>query len=384
MPEAPTPEAVRDRVRKQARRAVAGFYPSTSRPAAPWEAKRAAPDYGARAEPSWRDIDWPTLLKRTKVGDDEVAYVDLGSGEGPPLVFIHGLAGKWQNWLENLPRAAQERRAIALDLPGFGESPMPHERISISYYARRVDRLLDQLGVDTAVLVGNSMGGFVACQVALDHPARVDRLVLAASAGISVTNLRRRPTLTGARVAGAISAFTLARREAVIARPRARHAAMSFVIRHPSLMAADLLLEIAPESNAPGFMDGMEALLDYDDRERLPQIQAATLLVWGEEDMLVPATDADEFERLLPDCRKVVLEETGHVPMLERPRTFNDLLMDFVGEGRGEETPGEDEVQSRDAARLGAAPDGGERREAEPGGGAGEPSDAGEPEPASA
>ena len=327
--------------RRRAQDVLATVYPSTARPTIPWEARRAPPDYGQPAEPDWRGIDWAPFTLRTEVEGNEVTYIDLGEGDDPPIVFVHGIGGKWQNWLENLPRAAESRRAIALDLPGFGASPMPRQEISISFYAKLVDGLLEQLGVERAVIVGNSMGGFVATELAIHHSERVDRLVLASAAGISITRLRRRPIITGARVAGAISAFALARRHAMVARPRLRHLAMSFVIRHPSLMRPDLLLEIAPEANSPGFMDSMDALLGFDDKDRLPEIDRPVLLVWGREDMLVPVRDADEFERLLPRCRKVVLDETGHVPMLERPRSFNDCLMEFVedpspfaGEGR--------------------------------------------------
>ena len=319
--------------RRRASKVKATFYPSTARPTTPWRASRAADDYGVPAAPGWREIDWSRYLRRETVHGEDIAYVDMGAGAEPPIVFIHGLAGKWENWLENLPRVTQERRAIALDLPGFGESPMPREEIAISRYADLVEGLLSVLGVERVVLVGNSMGGFIAAEMAIRYPERCDRLVLAASAGISIANLQKRPTLTGARVAGAISAVTLARRRAVVARPRLRHLAMSFVIRHPSRVRPDLLLEIAPRSNAPGFMPALEALLEYDHRDRLPEIRCPTLIVWGREDVLVPVADADEFERLLPDARKVVFDETGHVPMLERPAAFNDCLMRFVAEG---------------------------------------------------
>src|SRR5829696_8169819 len=299
-------------LRHRARQAASGFYPSTAYPTVPWRADRAADDYGVPATPGWREIDWPAHTHRAYVHGGEVVYVDIGQVAAPPVVFVHGLAGKWQNWLENLPRVAQGRRAIALDLPGFGESPMPSGEITVSGYATLVAGLL-----------------------ALEFAPRVERLVLAAAAGISITNLRRRPTMTGARVAGAISAVTLAQREVVVARPRLRHLAMSFVIRHPSRIRPDLLLEIAPGSNALGFMDALEALLDYDFRDRLSDISCPTLLIWGREDMLVPVGDADEFERLIPGSRKVIFDEAGHVPMLERPERFNECLMAFLAEGAG-------------------------------------------------
>ena len=76
-------------------------------------------------------------------------------------MFVHGLSGSWTNWMEQLPIFAQERRVIAMDLPGFGFSPMPRERISISGYARILDGLFTALGLDGGAVVGNSMGGFV-------------------------------------------------------------------------------------------------------------------------------------------------------------------------------------------------------------------------------
>ena len=88
----------------------------------------------------------------------------------------------------------------------------------------------------------------------------------------------------------------------------------------------------------PGFDDALRASLDYDFRERLPEVRVPTLIVWGENDSIIPVRDADEFERLIPDSRKVVMRDTGHIPMAERPQAFNDLVMDFLAEtGRAEE-----------------------------------------------
>ena len=321
---------------RRARRTVTDVYPSSARPATPWEAHRAAEDYGLTGTPDWRETDWRPLVRQASFAGHELTYVDVGRGEESPILFVHGLGGNWQNWLECLPRVALERRAIAVDLPGFGVSPQPDGDVSISAYARVLDGLLEELGLDSAVVVGNSMGGFIAAELAITHPQRVERLVLVSAAGISSTTRAQRPTRTLFRIAGVISSQALARSRDVVARPRLRHAVLSSVIRHLSRLRHDILLEIMPGSNAPSFMDSLDALLDYDFTDRLPEIRCPTLMVWGREDMIVPVADADEFERLIPDSRKVIFDETGHVAMLERPRSFNDCLMEFVSSARGE------------------------------------------------
>jgi pimeloyl-ACP methyl ester carboxylesterase len=156
--------------------------PSKARPALMRAASQAGDDYGVTAQPSWREINWREHLRSMEIDGGNVNYVDMGSGDAPPVLFVHGLGGCWQNWLENVPRVAQERRVIAPDLPGFGASEMPLERISIPGYGQFLDKLCDRLGLDEVVIVGNSMGGFVGAEVAIQFPSRVERLVLVSAA----------------------------------------------------------------------------------------------------------------------------------------------------------------------------------------------------------
>jgi pimeloyl-ACP methyl ester carboxylesterase len=249
------------------------------------------------------------------------------------VLFIHGLGGCWQNWLENIPRLAQDRRVVALDLPGFGDSPMPSDEISISGYGEIVVRFARAIGLEEEVdVVGNSMGGFIAAEIGVNHPDFARRIVLCSAAGISITNLKRQPVLTSARIAAAVTNVVLARREQMAKRPGLRHLALAYVFRHPSRIAPDLAYQVMTGTGKPGFLDALDALTDYDFRDRLDDVKVPVLLVWGREDNLVPVEDADEFERLIPNARKVVLDDTGHVPMLERPDTFNDLVVEFLSE----------------------------------------------------
>jgi pimeloyl-ACP methyl ester carboxylesterase len=304
-------------------------------------AKNADEDYGRTAEPSWREVDWQAHLHQVEVRGCRINYVDLGSGEMPDAVFIHGLGGNWQNWLESIPRLAQDRRVVALDLPGFGESAMPAGKISISACGEVVVDFARAVGIEEpADVIGNSMGGFIAAEIGISHPEFARRIVLCSAAGISITNLKRQPVLTSARIAAAITNLTLTRAEEMAKRPGLRHIAMAYVFRHPSRIAPDLAYQVLTGAGKPAFIDALAALTDYDFRDRLDDLKVPVLLVWGEDDNLVPVKDADEFERLIPNARKVVLDDTGHVPMLERPSAFNDLVVEFLAEpelGGGQE-----------------------------------------------
>jgi pimeloyl-ACP methyl ester carboxylesterase len=309
------------------------YFVPTARPATPRAARRVRDGYGESAEPNWRTIDWQAHLHQVEIDGAPVNYVDIGSGDHPPVVFVHGLGGQWQNWLENIPRAAQERRAIAIDLPGFGLSPMPHEEITIPGYGRTVNALCDRLGLGVVELVGNSMGGFISAEVAIQFPQRVDRLILVSAAGITSADLDRRPIQTVGRIATVLTNWSAPLDRKIASRAKARHLALALVARHPSLLKADLAYEgFFKGTGKPGFNDALLACLEYDFRERLPEIGVPTLIVWGEQDSIIPVKDADEFERLISDSRKVVMRQTGHIGMAERPAAFNDLMIDFLAE----------------------------------------------------
>lgn len=295
----------------------------------------AANAYGPSGRSPWLDVDWREHQRWVSVAGQPVNTIDLG--EGPPLVFVHGLSGSWPNWLEQLPVFATEHRVIAMDLPGFGHSPMPHERITISGYARLLDGLFDELGIGAATLVGNSMGGFVSAELAIAFPERVERLVLVSPAGISsyrnTRGMRALPALhRGERIVAAYTAWIASKSETVTRRPLLRNATLGFVTRHPTRLPAALAAEQLRGAGKPGFIQALEANLDYDFRDRLPEIACPTLIVWGDQDKVLTVRDAAVYAELIPGSRKVVYQDTGHMSQLERPEAFNSLLREFLAE----------------------------------------------------
>lgn len=295
-------------------------------------------DYGPTGRSPWLDVDWRSHQRWLEIGGRRVNVIELGSG--PPLVFVHGLSGSWQNWLEQLPVFARDHRVVAFDLPGFGASEMPDWQISISGYGRWLDALYDALGIDAAAVVGNSMGGFISAELAIAYPARVERMVLVSAAGLTVEHQRHDRTLAVLRTLdrrlAAYAAWLCTRSETLARRPRARRMIFGLVAHRPDLLPGPLVAEQIRGSGKAGFVPALDALTSYPIRDRLPEIACPTLIVWGTGDWLVPVRDADEFARLIPNARKVVWPQTGHMAMLERPAAFNRLLAAFLAEEPGE------------------------------------------------
>jgi len=288
------------------------------------------PDPYGDPDPEWMRIDWQEHLKTVEVAGTPVNYAEIG--EGPPIVFVHGLGGCWQNWLENLPRmAAHGHRAIALDLPGFGASPMPDWEISIPRYGELLEDFCAALEVGPCTLVGNSMGGFVAAEAAVDQPEWVKHLVLVSAAGISHAKMKRAPVVALSRVLLAANPLLFRLDATSMKRPGLRAMTFGGTVRHPEQMPRELLVEmITPALGADGFLPAVAALTGYDLLDRLSSIRVPTLIVWGRDDLIVPASDSAGYAERIPGSELVVFDDCGHVPMAERPVRFNRLLERFA------------------------------------------------------
>jgi len=236
--------------------------------------------------------------RRTRVGDTIIASSTVGSG--PPLVLIHGLCASSRWWARNVPALAERFQIHLVDLAGFGQSPGP---FSLEKAAGTLARWMEIAGIERASVVGHSMGGYIATELAADRPQRVDRLVLVAAA-LPTVGLKALP-----RAQDVLTAT--------------RYLPLSFV----SLLVSDLWTAGVPTTAA-----ALLALLRADLRAKLSAVKAPTLLVWGENDPLVPLRLAHELARCVP-CRELaIFKRTGHNPMWERPEAFNRLLLEFLAD----------------------------------------------------
>jgi pimeloyl-ACP methyl ester carboxylesterase len=175
------------------------------------------------------------------------------------------------------------------------------------------------------------MGGFVGAELAIAQPTRVNKLVLVSAAGLSTEYHRKEPLVVGARLWTLATTRAGARADQVVRRRRLRRLALQGVVRYPEKLSAPLTWELVQGASRPGFMQGLKANLEYSYRDRLTRIEIPTLIVWGRNDMILPVGDAARYERLIgPNARKEIFEDTGHVPMIERPSRFNALLDEFL------------------------------------------------------
>lgn len=266
-------------------------------------------------------------VRFVEAGGCRTAYVELGPPGGRPVLFVHGFASDHGAWAENLPAVARTHRAIALDLAGHGASGKPLAPYTVTYYARHVAAFMDALDLKQVALVGVSLGGAIAGTVALNHPERLERLVLVDAAGVG-----RKPQSWASRRLFMPSLFWQ-----VLGRPR-RDVVRRFL--EEAIFASregvaetwvDQTLEAHRNSRLAALFTGVTLMFpDARIYPRLDRIQLPTLVVWGSRDRVFPLQDARDAVERIPHARLEVLEGVGHVPMQESPEEFNRRLLAFL------------------------------------------------------
>jgi len=247
------------------------------------------------------------------VRDPEFRWLEQGQGEA--VVLLHGLLGQMHHWDTTLTRLAGGCRAIAPTLPIFRPDIA---ETSVAELARFVVHLLDTLGVASAVVGGNSLGGHVALATALAFPRRVSALVLTGSSGLFERSYTRgvphRPSTEYVREKMEEIVFD----PALITDPWVEGVRQSLCDRRTALR----VLKFARAARRENL------------EERLTEITVPTLLVWGEADRITPPTVAERFHSLIPDSKLVLLPACGHAPMLERPSAFAAVVRAWLEDTR--------------------------------------------------
>jgi pimeloyl-ACP methyl ester carboxylesterase len=253
-------------------------------------------------------------------------------GAGPPLVLIHGFLMSHRYFAPLFDALAVRHEVVALDLPGFGESDVPRpSRFSydLPAFAGVVDELLERLGIGDAVVLGHSMGGGVALQLAARHAARVARLVLVSAVAYPVLL----PPLGKLLLDPRLGAFLWRHgpRRVDFARRMRRD------VKDPRVVTDELVDHTWASFNRQGARVASHAALVAMARlHPAPadpgRVRVPTLLLWGDEDRVVPITFAKRLAGALPGASLRVIPAAGHWPFLERPREFLRQLAPFLGD----------------------------------------------------
>ncbi len=277
---------------------------------------------------------WPEMavgefaLKTVDAGGVRTRFLEAGQRNAPAVVFIHGTGGHLETFNRNVFAHAQHFRVLALDMVGHGFSSKPDHPYEIRHYVKHLDDFLTAVGVDRAHVHGESLGGWIAAQYAIDHPERVHRLVLNTAGGLN----------TDERVMQRVYSVTMnAVLNASLETVRKR---LEWLVHDPKDIPDDLVELRHAIYTQPGFERAMENILclqfmDVRMRnvltdESLARIRAKTLVIWTDHDPTAPVATGERFVKAIPDARLVVLDGCAHWPQWEAATRFNTLHIDFL------------------------------------------------------
>jgi len=295
-------------------------------------------------------------LRHTTLHGHDVGY--RMAGKGPVVVLIHGMAGSSRTWLDVMRLLARDYTVVAPDLLGHGESAKPMGDYSLGAYASGLrDLLAGALGIERATVVGQSLGGGVAMQLAYQHPELCERLVLVGSGGLGreVSWMLRALTLPGAEYVMPVLFPRFARTagERVVAFFRDRG------VRAPQIAEMwSAYASLTETENRHAFVRTVRAVIDpggqtVSAKDRLYLAAAVpTLIAWGDRDNIVPVEHAYATHALLPDSQLEIFEGAGHFLHVEQPARFAEVLHDFIARTK----PAERDLGTyREMLRAGAA-----------------------------
>ena len=279
------------------------------------------------------------------------------AGKGPAVLLIHGMAGSSRTWHDVMQLLARDYTVVAPDLLGHGESAKPMGDYSLGAYASGLRDLLGALGIERATLVGQSLGGGVAMQLAYQHPELCERLVLVGSGGLGreVSWMLRALALPAAEyvIPVLFPRFVRTGGEKVVAFFRNRGVRAPHIAEMWSAYAS-----LTETENRRAFIRTVRAVIDpggqsVSARDRLYLAAAVpTLIAWGDRDEIIPVQHAYDTHELLPESQLEIFEGAGHFLHVEYPARFAEVLRDFI---ERTEPANQDRGTYRELLRAGAA-----------------------------
>ena len=262
----------------------------------------------------------PPPERITAVYGQNIHYIE--AGQGPAVILLHGLGGTKEVWLANFAALASKYHVYALDQLGFGHSDKPLFDYTIATWTDFLQGFMQSQKIAKATVVGNSLGGWIATEFAVQHPEMVDKLVLVDAAGLA------------GKIEGFPADIRIDLNPSTIA---AWRTLLESIFYDKSGVTDELAthLFINRMRNNDGYtieraLAGFAAWPQLEDG-KLKSIHAPTLVVWGRNDELISVDRAEKFGRGIPGAKVVVFEQCGHVPPVEKTEDFNRALLKFLG-----------------------------------------------------
>jgi 3-oxoadipate enol-lactonase len=251
----------------------------------------------------------------TTSNGDDLGYAEAGAGERTPIVFLHGVGSDKSVWRPQLEHFGAERRAVAFDYPGYGDSDPAPEGTTRDDYASAILSAMHALGIERAHVCGLSLGGVIAIALAARAPDSCASLILADSFAVHPDGkaINERSIVASENM----RAMAEARTDILLAQPA-----------EPAVRTE--VIETMAAIDPAGFLIGAEAVWLAEQRGRAQAIRAPTLVLCGTEDRVTPPALSRELTHLIPGARYEQIDRAGHITNLERPEEFNTLVGAFI------------------------------------------------------
>ncbi|MFD8634210.1 4,5:9,10-diseco-3-hydroxy-5,9,17-trioxoandrosta-1(10),2-diene-4-oate hydrolase [Streptomyces sp. NPDC059533] len=278
-------------------------------------------------------ITYESTSRTAKAGGLTLHYHEAGPRSGPVLILLHGGgpgASAWSNFGRNLPHFAEDFRTLLVDQPCFGKSDKPEpDKDFFSFAADAIAALMDELGIEKAHFIGNSLGGGTATRMALDHPHKVDKLLLMGPGGISLNLFSADPTEGIKRLFEFSGSAEPTRAQ--------MRAFLTTLVYDPAIVTDELVEERYTQATDPEAALGNArmgaAFAKWPQGTQLwreaHRITCPVLLTWGREDRVNPIDGAFVALKAIPDARLHVFPHCGHWAQTEAAAEFNRLATDF-------------------------------------------------------
>ncbi|MCA9734449.1 MAG: alpha/beta hydrolase [Deferribacteres bacterium] len=281
------------------------------------------------------NIDYGYPVKTTTVRNIHIAMIDEGRGD-ETIILIHGLGTNAKGWTKNIPVLAEKYRVIALDLPGYGKSDKGYYDYSMSFYAQVIKELMEKLGVWKAVLIGHSMGGQIAMTAALEHPEIVEKLVLISPAGFERFTEGEAAWMKGAMKVDFIKDTPIRNIDINL------KANFYDYPKDAEFMITDRI-QVRGASDFENYCYAVSrnvwAMLDGPVYMRLKDIKQPTLILFGENDGLIPnpylhagfTKDVAQIGKSeIPNSSLKLFPQCGHFVQFEKAQETNKAIKEFL------------------------------------------------------